>query len=289
MNRRDFLRHGARAAATLGVAGIPRELLAASKRMHAHDRVPLGRTGLTVSRLAQGTGTQGFGGSSNQLRQLGVDGLADLLHAGYDAGLNLWDCADSYGSHAAAARALRHVKRQRVVLLTKTHATTEAEMTADLDRFRRELDTDVIDIVLLHGVTDADWPARKAGAMAALTAARERGVVRAVGVSCHSLAALKASAATPWVQVQLARFNLLGTHMDAPPEVVAPILKEMRAAGRGVLGMKVLALGDLRDRVDDALRHALDSDALDAFTIGCESRAELADLLKRIPAVSGRG
>lgn len=283
MNRRDFLRHGARAAATLGVAGLPRELLAAPQRMHARDRMPLGRTGLTVSRLAQGTGTHGFGGSSNQLRQLGVDGLADLLHAGYDAGLNLWDCADSYGSHAAAARALRRVKRHRVVLLTKTQATTEAEMVADLDRFRVELDTDVIDIVLLHGVTDADWPARKAGAMAALTAARERGVVRAVGVSCHSLAALQASAATPWVQVQLARFNPLGTHMDAPPEVVAPILGEMRAAGRGVLGMKVLALGDLRDRVDDALRHALDSDALDAFTIGCESRAELMDLVRRIP------
>jgi predicted aldo/keto reductase-like oxidoreductase len=80
-------------------------------------------------------------------------------------------------------------------------------MRADLDRFRREIGTDYIDILLLHCMLDGDWPDRKKGAMAVISEAREKGIVRTHGTSCHTLEALKTSARTPWVQVDLARIR----------------------------------------------------------------------------------
>jgi len=88
-----------------------------------------------LSRLAMGTGTNGVGGSSNQTRKLGVNGLADLFRAGYDQGLNFFDAADQYGTHPHVRQALKSVPREKITVLSKTHASTAAEMRADLDRF----------------------------------------------------------------------------------------------------------------------------------------------------------
>ena len=59
--------------------------------------------------------------------------------------------------------------------------------------------------------------------------------------------------------------------------------------GKGIIGMKILAEGRLRTRVDEALQYALASPVLDAFTMGAESRGELEDLLTKIPRASVRG
>lgn len=290
MKRRQFIRCGIAAAggAYLGRGHFPHELYAADTARRAQDVVTLGRTGIRVSRLAQGTGTIGSGGSSNQTRRLGEHGLADLLVQGVDNGLSFWDLADQYGSHPHARRALQTVRRDRVTILTKTSARTESEMRDDLDRFRREIGADHIDIVLLHCMLDADWPAERAGAMHVLAEAKRKGIIRAHGVSCHDLGALRAAAASDWVDIDLARLNPAGMHMEADPHTIVSILRTMKRSGKGVIGMKVLGQGDLRGRVDEALQFALAQDALDAFTIGAESRQELDDLLKRIPAASIR-
>jgi 1-deoxyxylulose-5-phosphate synthase len=62
------------------------------------------------------------------------------------------------------------------------------------------------------------------------------------------------------------------------------VLKDMRAAGKGIVGMKILGQGDMRGRVHEALHYALSLGLLDAFTIGAESRAEQEDLVRRIAA-----
>jgi aryl-alcohol dehydrogenase-like predicted oxidoreductase len=290
MKRRDFVRLGAVAAgaAALDMGRFPHALFAGSQKKLATDRVTLGRTGITLSRLAQGTGTHGFGKSSDQIRGLGYRGLADLLQAGVDEGLSFWDLADGYGSHPHAKEALKSVPRDRVVIMSKTQASTEKEMRADLDRFRKEIGVDLIDIVLLHCMTDDDWPQKRAGAMAVLSEAKEKGIIRAHGVSCHSLGALKAAAATDWVEVDLARLNPVGAHMDADPATVISVLRQMKAKGKGVIGMKILGQGDLRGRVDEALQYALAQDVLDCFTIGATSRDELRGLIQKIPAASVR-
>jgi aryl-alcohol dehydrogenase-like predicted oxidoreductase len=249
----------------------------------------LGRTGIQVSRLAQGTGTNGFGKASNQTRKLGLVGFAELLRAGVDQGIRFWDLADQYGTHPHAKEALKTVARDKVVLLTKTHARTEKEMRADLDRFRSELGVDHLDIVLLHCMMSADWPKERAGAMAVLAEAKQKGMVRAHGVSCHDFGALKAAAASEWVDVDLARLNPAGIAMDAPLDQVVGVLAEMKQKGKGIIGMKILGAGGLRTRVDEALQYALASPVLDCFTIGAENRTELEDLLTRIPKASVRG
>ena len=288
MKRRRFLRCGVTAVggAYVGLKGFPQYVYAAAPPKRAQDVVTLGRTGIRVSRLAQGTGTRGGNKMSNQIRRLGDRGLADLLVAGVDSGLTFWDLADQYGSHPHARHALQTVKRDRVVILSKTRATTESEMRADLDRFRQEIGTDHLDIVLLHALSRADWPQVKEGAMAVLAEAKARGVIRAHGVSCHDFGALKTAAASDWVDVDLARLNPAGVLMDGTPHDVVEVLRTMKQRGKGVIGMKILGEGRLRDRVDEALQFALAQDVLDAFTIGAESQDELQDLLKRIPAAS---
>jgi aryl-alcohol dehydrogenase-like predicted oxidoreductase len=243
-----------------------------------------------VSRLAMGTGTNGVGGSSNQTRKLGLNGVADMLQAAYDQGVTFWDSADQYGSHPHLKAALkRGIPREKVTILSKTHASTEQEMRADLDRFRRELGTDYLDILLLHDMEQDDWPQRKQGAMAVISEAQEKGIVKTHGTSCHTLGALKAAAASPWVQVDLARINPAQLHMDADPKTVTGVLRQMKASSKGVIGMKILGAGGLRSKPDEALQYALALDCIDCFTIGSENRGEFQDLVKRIPAASTRG
>ncbi len=290
MNRRHFLRSAATGVVALNA--FPYHLFANGTKKNATDRIKLGPRKIEVSRLAQGSGTDGVGGSSNQTRKLGVQGLADLFHAAYDNGVTFWDSADQYGTHPNIKLALKSgVPREKVAILTKTHASTEKEMRDDLDRFRRELGTDYIDVLLLHCMMEDDWPRRKKGAMAVISEAQEKGIVRTHGTSCHTLGALKAAAASPWVEVDLARINAVGenAYMDADPATVTAVLRQMKAAGKGVIGMKILGAGKLRGRIDESLQFALAQDCVDCFTIGAESREQMEDLVKKIPAASVRG
>jgi 1-deoxyxylulose-5-phosphate synthase len=287
MHRREFL---IRSAAGFGAAWLtPKQLLRAFAtqsplaKFSASDIVTLGSTGIKTSRLAMGTGTVGSGHHSNQTA-LGVKGLSELLLNGYDQGLRFFDAADSYGSHPHVAEALKHVPRDKVTVLTKTWARDPATARADLERFRRELGIEHIDICLMHCLTEADWTERYKGVMDVLAEAKEKGMIRAHGCSCHSIEALRAAAKSPWVEVDLARINPIGSHMDADPDTVVSVLREMKTAGKAVIGMKILGQGDLRTRQSDALRYALSLGVLDSFTIGAESKAEQEDLIRRIAA-----
>jgi 1-deoxyxylulose-5-phosphate synthase len=254
-----------------------------SSKFTASDTVTLGHTGIQTSRLAMGTGTVGSGHQSHQTA-LGMKGLSDLLLNGYDHGLRFFDAADSYGSHPHVALALKHLQRDKVTILTKTWARDAATARADLDRFRRELGTDYIDICLMHCLTEPDWTERFHGVMDVLSEAKQKGIIRAHGCSCHSIEALRAAAKSPWVEVDLARINPDGAFMDADPRTVVSVLEEMKAAGKAVVGMKILGQGQLRNRQDEAIKYALSLGLLDAFTIGAESKAEQEDLIRRIAA-----
>jgi len=136
----------------------------------------------------------------------------------------------------------------------------------------------------MHCLTEDDWTNRYKGVMDVLSEAKEKGVIRAHGCSCHSIEALSAAAKSPWVDVDLVRINPVGAYMDADPDTVVAVLLAMRAAGKGIVGMKILGQGELRHRQDEALRFALSLNLLDAFTIGAESQSEQEDLIRRIAA-----
>ena len=286
MRRRDFL---LKSVAVTGAAWLASHRLFAqvpaslSRNFAATDTVTLGSTGIKTSRLAMGTGTVGYDHHSNQTA-LGVQGLSGLLRNGYDNGLRFFDAADSYGSHPHVADALKHIPRDQATVLTKTWSRDPKSVRADLDRFRRELGVDYLDICLMHCLTEADWTTRYRGAMDALEEAKHQGIIRAHGCSCHSIEALRAASKSPWVEVDLARINPIGSHMDADPATVVSVLREMKATGKAVVGMKILGQGDLRTRQDEAIKYALSLGVLDAFTIGAENKAEQQDLMRRIAA-----
>src|SRR4029077_16271438 len=160
MRRREFLIRSATAAGAVWLSSksifhaIADQAL--PQKFSAVDTVTLGGTGIKTSRLAMGTGTVGSGHHSHQTA-LGVKGLSDLLLNGYDHGLRFFDAADSYGSHPHVAEALKHVQRTKVTVLTKSWARDAATMRADLDRFRRELRTDYLDVCLMPCLTESDW------------------------------------------------------------------------------------------------------------------------------------
>lgn len=286
LDRRRLMKQSLAVTAGLAAGLRARSLLAAAPvKKSASDVVTLGNTGIKLSRLAMGTGTNGVNKTSVQGR-LGINGFADLLCHAYDQGVRFWETADQYGTHPHLREGMRRVGRNNVVIMTKTRATTAEQMKADLDRFRRELGRDHLDIVLLHCLTAPDWPQKMEGVMEVLSRAREQGIVRAHGVSCHSLGALKTAAKTPWVQVDLARINGKEASMDADPETVLGVLREMKRAGKGIIGMKIFGAGKLTGDIDGSLAFASKLDVLDSFTIGFASTGQLNQVMEKLPVVS---
>jgi len=281
-NRREFFRQSlvVGAAAALPATAWPAQVRRAS------DVIELGPAKIRVSRLAMGTGTIGRGRSSNQMRKLGAEGLADLFQHAYDNGVFFWDSADGYGSHDAIKVGLKRLPREKITILTKSDARTVDQIKGDLDRFRQEMGTDYIDIVLLHGRRDPKWTEVDKGLMDVLSEAKEKKIVRSVGISCHSIPAMELAVNSKWLEIFLAPVNFSGARMDGPIDTVLSLMAKIRANGKGVLGMKILGEGQLRDRVDEALRFTLTKDVVHAFTIGMESRDEFRDNLERIPKAS---
>ena len=216
--------------------------------------------------------------------KLGTAAFVRLVRHAVDSGISFFDCADAYGSHPFMRAALAEIPRERVQIKTKIIHRTASEATTDLDRFRRELGTDYLDIVLMHCVTEGNWTEQYKGAMDVLSEAKQKGIIRSHGCSCHSIEALGAAAKSPWVEVDLVRINPIGSHMDADPGSVVSVIRQMKAAGKGIIGMKILGQGDLRNRQSEAIKYALSLNLLDAFSIGAESKSEQDNLIQRVAA-----
>jgi len=285
INRREFLERSlvVGAAATLPIKAFSADAVLDKPIRRASDVIELGPQKIKVSRMAIGTGTYGAGQSSNQLRALGVNGVADMFHAAHDKGIFFWDTADAYGTHDAVKAALKRVPREKVTILTKTDATDANQTKDDIDRFRKEMGIDYIDILLLHTRMSPTWHEEDKGSMEVMAAAKEKKIIRSVGISCHSVEAMKVAVKNPWLDICMVRLNPAGERMDADPETVLPVVMDLKANGKGVIGIKVLGEGSLVDgRLDEALRYALVKNALHCFSIGCESFSEVSDNMKRI-------
>jgi aryl-alcohol dehydrogenase-like predicted oxidoreductase len=240
-----------------------------------------------------GTGFRGWQKASNQTR-LGQDGFNRLMLHGFENGLNFYDMADLYGSHTFMRPLLRETSRDEVVLLSKIWFSEAPGMEAtdraipSFDRFRRELGTEMIDIVLIHCVTDSAWPSRLARMRDELDLLKDRGDIRATGCSCHDFGALQVAARDPWVDVIFARINNTGTHMDhKDPNAVAAVLKEARDNGKAVVGMKIFGAGQLtkREQRTDSLRYVWENHLVDAMTIGFEREGQVHDTVSHLNQV----
>ncbi len=247
------------------------------------DQVPLGASGIKVSLVGIGTGSGGWARQSNQTRLGQTEFTKQMRHA-FERGINFFDLADQYGSHPYFTKAMTGVGRDKYVIQTKSTSRRAAEAAADIDRFLKELNTDYIDSLIIHNVTEADWTTRFADVMEVFAAAKKAGKVRAHGVTCHSFAALKAAAASDWVQINQVRWNSRESHMDADVKTAGALFEKMRRRGQGMIGMKVVGQGSLVQgdkplTPGECFRFQIESGAVDAFVVGVEKIEHIDQLL----------
>ncbi len=292
-NRRQFIAAlaGAGVLATGGQSLLGAQAGKPASSSPATEIVTLGRTGIRTTRLAQGTGWNGGGRSSAHTR-LGEKAFNELIRHSVERGIAFFDGADLYGSHPYLRTALDGVPREKYILLSKIWPRTEywnsasGGAKAEVDRFRKELRSEVIDICLIHCMMNDKWPEEYKRVRDELSELKDKGAVRAVGVSCHDLGALKVACTHPWTDVVLARINNTGKEaaMDAPVEEVAPVLKQARAAGKVVLGMKVFGAGALTkpEQKDASLKFVWGNGLVDAVTIGMLSPGQVDDTIERM-------
>lgn len=288
VNRRRFVGATAAAATVLGA-----QQAAVAGDVPAPPQVLLGNTGITLSRVGQGTGVHGGRRQSDQTR-MGFEKLVNLFHHAYDRGITFFDLADLYGTHLYFREALRTLPRDKVTILSKLWWRYDGpesgtrlphrkqDVRTAVERFLHELNTDRIDILLLHCMKTGKWDGELQLYMEELASAKDKGQVRAVGVSCHDYGALKTAATCPWVDVVLARINPKGVKMDGTPEEITAVLREMKANGKAVLGMKIFGEGKLSGEKEDCIKFAQGLGVLDAMTIGFHEPQQIDDVLRMI-------
>jgi predicted aldo/keto reductase-like oxidoreductase len=283
VDRRQFLGRATGAAGL--VATAPSLLWAApASPRKLTDRVELGKTGIKLSMLGIGTGTV----SGSHQRALGMDGFSRLMHYAYDHGINYFDCADSYKTHPFLKPVFDELPRDKIIIQSKTGARDAKKAQADIERFLKELDVDYIDMVLCHCARTADWEKEREGTMEVLSKAKEKGWIRAHGVSVHGMEPLRATVDCKWIDHGLFRLNHVGTEaqMDGTPDEVSPLIQKIRENGKGILAMKITGEGKLKGvEIDKSLQYVLSKPFVQAMVIGFEKPEEIDDILKRSEAI----
>ncbi|MDF7824150.1 aldo/keto reductase [Pontiellaceae bacterium B12227] len=275
----------------LGTAALASSSPGADPVIVPPPQVSLGRTGITMSRLGFGTGVKAAKKKSAMTRQ-GFEAFVNLFRHCYDRGITFFDLADWYGSHPYCREALRYIPREKVSIMTKLWWRSDGNKPGELsvahrsrsakvavDRFRHELQTDYLDMVLLHCLVQKEWVGEMQPYMDVLSEEKAAGRIKALGVSCHNFGAMQTAAELPWVDVMLARLNPFGVMCDSTPEEVQALLKKAKANGKSIIGMKIYGEGKLVDKRDECMQYAQSNGVFDAMTIGAVSPEQVDENL----------
>ena len=286
INRRTFIRTGVAGLAGLAVA--TKAGAVNPRPAPVADAVKLGNSGLIVSRIAMGTGSVGGNRSSNQTR-LGMDNFVKLAHHAYDIGIRFYDTADSYGSVPYVGQAIKSLPREKITLLTKIwtspdNAQLRETVRETIDRLRREAGTDYYDIILMHCMLQGGWMQDRKRFMDEFSKAKQEGIIKAVGVSCHSYDALVEAVESPWVDVIMARINPFQSKMDGTPEAINKVLAVAKQNGKGIIAMKVFGEGlNVSDpEREQSIRYILTEANAHCMTLGMETASQMNDAVARV-------
>ncbi len=285
IRRRQFL--GSAVAGTAGVlvTGTAPETAPAAA-IHSNDPDAIVRLGpnLKVSRMGIGTGMRGWNQQSNLTRR-GRQHTLDTLCYAYDHGVRVFDMADLYGIHSYIPEALQGKPRDSYTLVSKiwfhpNGLNTEDRPDADVmvRKFLKELKTDYIDVVQIHCMSKPDWPKEMRKQMDLLADMKQKGLIRAHGISCHSIPAMEAAVEEPWLDVIHARINPFGAKMDGPPDKVVPLLKKLHAAGKGILAIKVFGEGTFAndaEKREKSVDFILGLGCISTLIVGFEEPSEI--------------
>ena len=294
MHRRSFVR-----ALSLGTAHLlfSNSLYAGQTRYASSNplqKIKLGKSGLETTLLGIGTGVHAGNRTSFLTRQDKNKSL-DLLYHAYDKGIRFFDCADSYGTHGLVAEVLKKMNRDEITLSSKIWVRgggipepERPDADVVVDRFRKELNTDYVDLVQIHCMVEENWTETQKRQMDILENLKAKGIIKAHGVSVHSLDAMDDAANSPWVDVIHVRINPYGIAMDKPePEQVVKVIDKLHRSGKGVIGMKLVGDGKLRnesEKIDHALRFVLGLQSVDMMIIGFEENEQIDNYLARTEA-----
>lgn len=296
LTRRQFVTTTITAGAAsvlFGKAALGFPARSASSNTDPFQIVTLGKSGIKSTLLGMGTGFSGYNRSSNITRA----GVAEaIIHAAYEKGIRFFDCADSYGTHPYAAAALKSIPRESYTLSSKIWVgpggipeTERPDADVVVDRFRKELKTDYLDIVQIHCMTDPLWTDKQKKQMDILENLKAKKIIHAHGASVHSLEAMKACAESPWVDVVHVRINPFGEVMDAKnPADVIPVLAKLHKAGKGIIGMKLIGNGNFKNdsaKIDTSLKYVLGLGTVDMIIVGFELPEQIDNYIGRIKNV----
>jgi len=291
ITRRQFIKNTAALTGGLFLSSCAMETTSKKSTPTAVDQVTLGKTGIKLSRLGIGTGS--IGGSVQ--RALGTEGFNSLIRYAYEQGITYIDTAESYRTHTMVRDAIKGLPREKLFIQSKMPGRPDKPLEV-LDRYRKELGVDYIDSVLIHCAVKNDWEEGRKMLVDAFEEAKEKQIIRAHGVSCHTLPALTKAAELDWVDVNLVRINPQGSHIDTPVErwdaesnvshVPAAMeqIRIMRKNGHGIIGMKMIGNGDFTNPEDreKAIRFAMQRVPLDAVVIGFKNNAEIDEAIQRM-------
>jgi len=295
LNRRQFFKTSTALAGTVlfsplawAEANSATAGSAAAKRT-ATDQVTLGNTGIKLSRLGFGTGSDnGFIQTAD-----GKDAFINLIHYAYDRGITYIDTAESYDTFDMIADAIKGLPREKLFIQSKVDGRP-ADVLAVIDRHRKTFNTDYVDSLLVHCMFRGDWTDAWKRVTDAFNVAQERKWIRARGVSCHTLPALRAGVASDWPEVHLVRVNPQGAFTDGEDRNwgrgrhdIGPVMEQiqiMRAKGRGIIGMKICGNGTFTSPADreKSIRFAMSRPEIDAVVIGFKNRQEIDEAIERI-------
>lgn len=284
LTRRHFLQTSALAAGAITLPGFAAD----QPKRTATDWVTLGESGVKITRLGMGTGSN----SGNVQMALSDREFEKVVRYAYERGVRFFDTADGYGGGKMQARlagALKGLDRSTYVVQTKMH--NNKNPVEEIERFRKEWNTDYFDLFLLHYCTSPKWPEELKKNIDLLSEAKEKKQIRSKGASIHGLKALRAMAEKKWMDTALLRINHDGTAMDneaddwgtkADVPVCVKNIQTIHGTGTGVIGMKLIGNGDFtdRERREASIRYVMGLDCVDGVVIGFKSTQEIDEAIE---------
>lgn len=293
LDRRQFIRTSAFAAAgTALLSGANISTCFARPTRTATDQVTLGKTGIKLSRLGIGTGTN----SGHEQEDLGKEAFIKLIHHAYDQGITYIDTAQRYETFQWIGEAIKGLPREKLFIQSKVPDQPE-DVLATIDRHRKVFNTDYVDSMLIHCMTDDNWTEKWKRVMDGFDQAKEKKWIRAKGVSCHTLGALRAAVDSDWTEAHLVRINPQGRYMDSARSVwgsgtvaVNPVMEQIRAMsakGHGVIGMKIFGNGDFKNPLDRerSIRFAMAKPEINAIVIGFTAPEQIDETVRKMTAI----
>ncbi len=283
--RREFLKTSLVAGTLASVATAP---LHAARRT-ATDVVTLGKSGLQVTRLAFGTGSN----NGHIQAALGQQEFTRLIHYAYDRGIRFFETAEAYATPAMLGEALKSKPRDSYKLMNKVTTDPGVNPHTRFDEMRRVSQTDYFDIMLLHWQHTPNWVAETTRWQDGILEAQQKKTIRTRGASVHGLPALRQVPGNKWLEIAMIRMNHNGTVMDGPipddnnlgivPEVVAHV-KQVKQEGMGVVSMKLVGDGRFTRHEDRqaAMRFAFQNAGVDCVTVGFKNTQEIDEAIDNL-------